>query len=130
MFRSSLESGEAPRVYEDGNQARDFVHVADVAAANVKSIETEAAGFNPFNVCSGQPVTIGQVARHLAESRNGPSPIVTGQYRPGDVRHVVADPTRAEELLGFTAAVPPGEGLEAFAWAPLRDVVPTGPPRV
>jgi dTDP-L-rhamnose 4-epimerase len=129
MFRSSLESGEAPHVYEDGHQARDFVHVADVAAANVKSIEAETAGFNPFNVCSGQPVTVGQVAVHLAESRNGPSPILTGQYRPGDVRHIVADPTRAQELLGFTAAITPSEGLEAFAWAPLRDVVPTGPPR-
>ena len=130
MFRSSLESGKAPLVYEDGNQARDFVHVADVAAANVRSIETELSGFTPLNVCSGHPVTIGEVAMRLAKSRRGPLPIVTGQFRTGDVRHIVADPSRAAELLGFTAAITPTQGLERLAWAPLRDVVPAGPPHV
>lgn len=130
MFRSSLAAGEAPRVYEDGRQTRDFVHVADVAEANVRSVESELAGFVPLNVCSGRPVTIGQVAQTLARAREGPPPLVTGQYRAGDVRHIVADPDRATELLGFTAAVDPAEGLRRFAWAPLRDVATSGPPRV
>jgi dTDP-L-rhamnose 4-epimerase len=130
MFRSSLEGGEAPRVYEDGGQTRDFVHVHDVARANVHAVECELPGFVPLNVCSGQPVTIEEVASHLSEARGGPVPTVTGQYRSGDVRHIVADPARAAELLGFTATIAPKEGLSRFAWAPLRDAAGAGPPRV
>ncbi len=130
MFRSSLEAGEAPHVYEDGRQTRDFVHVHDVAEANVRSVEHELSGFVPLNVCSGQPVTIEEVASTLSRARRGAAPVVTGQYRPGDVRHIVADPARATQRLGFTASVPPAEGLARFAWAPLRDATAAGPPRV
>ena len=130
MFRSSLEAGEAPRVYEDGRQTRDFVHVEDVAEANVRSVESGLDGFVPLNVCSGRPVTIEEVARSLADARSGPPPLVTGQYRAGDVRHIVADPARATERLGFTAAMAPAQGLGRFAWAPLRDAAGSGPPRV
>ena len=130
MFRSSLEAGEAPQVFEDGRQARDFVHVSDVAAANVAAVEAGLDGFVPLNVCSGRPVTIGEVAAIIADARGGPAPVVTGQYRSGDVRHIVADPTRARLLLGFEAAVLPGDGLAAFAFAPLRASASNGSPRV
>jgi dTDP-L-rhamnose 4-epimerase len=130
MFRSSLEAGEPPRVYEDGRQQRDFVHVSDVAAANALAIERELEGFHPLNICSGQPATIGEMAGHLSRIRSGPDPVVTGQYRSGDVRHVVADPARAASELGFVARIPLAEGLASFAWAPLRDASPTVRPRV
>ncbi|GEP35327.1 UDP-glucose 4-epimerase [Nocardioides szechwanensis] len=125
MFRSSIERGEAPKVYEDGGQMRDFVHVADVAAANVLAIEAavgfSAGGVAAYNVCSGEPVTIKRVA-DLVISGTGSdlAAEVTGQYRAGDVRHVVASPRLAREELGFSAAVSPDEGLPAFAVAPLR----------
>jgi dTDP-L-rhamnose 4-epimerase len=130
MFRSSLEAGESPRVYEDGRQTRDFVHVDDVAMANVLSVEQALSGFVPLNVCSGHPVTIEGVARGLCQAREATAPTVTGQYRPGDVRHIVADPARATERLGFIARVSPAEGLARFAWDPLRDAAGAGPPRV
>ncbi len=130
MFRSSLEAGEAPRVFEDGRQARDFVHVSDVAAANVAAVEAGLDGFVPLNVCSGQPITIGEVAATIANARGGAAPVVSGQYRLGDVRHIVADPTRARLLLGFEAAVSPRDGLAAFAFAPLRASASNGSPRV
>jgi dTDP-L-rhamnose 4-epimerase len=130
MFRSSLEAGEPPRVYEDGRQTRDFVHVSDVAAANTLAVGRQLDGFHPLNICSGHPATIGEMAGHLARIRNGPGPVVTGQYRSGDVRHVVADPARAAAELGFVARVPLAEGLASFAWAPLRAAVPTVRPRV
>lgn len=79
-------------MFEDGRQTRDFVHVHDVAAANVAAVEAALTGFTAFNVCSGQPITIGEVAATLARSYGGPEPVVTGEYRPGDVRHIVADP--------------------------------------
>jgi dTDP-L-rhamnose 4-epimerase len=123
MFRSSLERGERPQVFEDGGQMRDFVHVSDVARANVLALESVVAGdpgrFAAYNVCSGTPVSILDVAR-LVGSGSGIDPEVTGRYRLGDVRHVVASPERARAELGFHAAVPPDEGLPAFASAPLR----------
>jgi len=125
IFRSALERGEAPRVLEDGRQRRDFVHVTDVAAANVLALHHDpgAGVLRPVNVCSGEPHTIGELAATLASAMGGPAPIVAGGARPGDVRHVVADPARARELLGFTAVVRFADGVRAFATDPLRDPV-------
>ena len=105
IFRSSLERGESPRVFEDGGQMRDFVHVTDVARANLASIEAVTAGsgddalaaYEAFNVCSGEPVSIRDVAQMLGAA-SGIEPVVTGQYRLGDVRHVVASPERARRV--------------------------------
>jgi dTDP-L-rhamnose 4-epimerase len=122
IFRSALESGEPPKVFEDGGQMRDFVHVDDVAAANLAAVSfTEDCGFTAVNVCSGRPISILQVASALCDARGAAlSPVITGEYRSGDVRHIVADSSRAAQVLGFRAAVDPGDGLREFAFAPLR----------
>ncbi|CAN5376123.1 NAD-dependent epimerase/dehydratase family protein [soil metagenome] len=127
MFRSSLERGESPRVYEDGGQMRDFVHVADVARANVlalRSVVAEAAGhYAAYNVASGHPVSILDVAERVAQGTSSGAdlaPEVTGGYRLGDVRHIVASPQRAAEELGFVAEILPEQGLPEFATVPLR----------
>lgn len=121
IFRSALEAGQPPQVFEDGGQARDFVHVTDIAAANLAAVEQPLPGFVPLNVSSGRPITIVEVASTLAAARGGPDPVVTGRYRPGDVRHIVADPEQARRVLGFVAQVDPVAGLTEFAFAPLRD---------
>ncbi|MDY6807626.1 MAG: NAD-dependent epimerase/dehydratase family protein [Actinomycetota bacterium] len=120
IFRSRLAAGQSPLVFEDGGQMRDFVHVDDVARANCVAIDADTRGFAAVNVCSGQPISIGEVADVLARRVGGPSPVVTGEVRPGDIRHIVADPARARELLGFTARIGPEQGLAEFATAPLR----------
>ncbi len=129
IFRSSLERGEAPQVFEDGGQVRDFVHVEDVARANVAALHRVLAAapstYEAYNVCSGRPVTILGVARQVASGMPGgpaavPEPQVTGGFRIGDVRHVVASPDAARERLGFTAQVPPEVGLPRLARDPLR----------
>jgi dTDP-L-rhamnose 4-epimerase len=120
IFRSALEAGDVPRVFEDGGQMRDFVHVDDIAAANVAASGADLDGFSAFNVCSGRPISILQMATELCEIRGDVRPLITGQYRSGDVRHIVADPARAAEVLGFRAAVHPRDGLREFASAPLR----------
>jgi dTDP-L-rhamnose 4-epimerase len=124
IFRSALENGEPPRVFEDGGQMRDFVHVDDVAAANLAAahlLATVGSGFTAVNVCSGQPISILEVAGALCDAGNDAvSPVITGQYRSGDVRHIVADPARAADVLGFRAAIDPRAGLREFAFAPLR----------
>jgi dTDP-L-rhamnose 4-epimerase len=120
IFRSELEAGDVPRVFEDGGQMRDFVHVDDVAAANLAAVNARLDGFAAFNVCSGQPISILEVATELCDTRGDAPPVITGQYRSGDVRHIVADPARAADVLGFRAAVDPRDGLREFAYAPLR----------
>ncbi len=124
MFRSSLERGEPPTVYEDGGQMRDFVHVEDVAAANLAALDAvgDPGRYSAYNVCSGHPVSIRDVAVRVAQgSEHRLEPRVTGQYRSGDVRHIVASPALAASELGFEARIAPTEGLSAFATAPLRD---------
>jgi dTDP-L-rhamnose 4-epimerase len=122
IFRSALQRQEAPRVLEDGRQRREFVHVADVAVANALAMAAEPprGRLLAVNVCSGEPRTVGELATALAASAGGPDPVIVGGSRPGDARHIVADPTRAAELLGFRAKVSFAEGVEEFARAPLR----------
>ena len=123
IFRSALEAGRAPRVFEDGAQRRDFVHVSDVARANVAALHAtagEVAGLRAYNVASGRAATVGEMATALAAAVRGPEPVVTGEFRLGDVRHVVASPARAAAELGFTAEVDLVAGVTEFAHAALR----------
>jgi dTDP-L-rhamnose 4-epimerase len=123
LFRSALRRGEAPTVLEDGRQRRDFVHVSDVARANTLAVETAGVdgAMIPVNICSGEPHTVGELAAALAVASGGPEPRVIGGARPGDVRHVVADPANAQRLLGFRATVRFADGIAAFATDPLRE---------
>ncbi|TWE12259.1 NAD-dependent epimerase/dehydratase family protein [Rudaeicoccus suwonensis] len=122
-FRSHLAAGRPPVVFEDGGQMRDFVHVDDIATANrlaLQSVDQHEPGrLTAYNIGSGQPVSIGQVAEQLASTK-GLTTSVTGDFRPGDVRHIVADCTAARAGIGFAAATAPARGLVAFASEPLR----------
>ncbi|MGW3647793.1 NAD-dependent epimerase/dehydratase family protein [Streptomyces sp. NPDC000878] len=122
FFRSALARGEAPRVFEDGGQRRDFVHVRDVAAANVAALEAEprAGVLTAYNTGSGEPHTVGEMARALAAAYGGPEPVVTGEYRLGDVRHITADSSRLRAELGWKAEIGFAEGMREFATARLR----------
>jgi dTDP-L-rhamnose 4-epimerase len=115
IFTSALRRGEAPRVFEDGRQRRDFVHVSDVAAATVLACEKHAIGVRAFNVGSGTPRTVGEMAAALANALKGPSPVVTGQYRLGDVRHITADSSRLKEELDWRPNVNFEEGMGELA---------------
>lgn len=120
IFRSAVECGAAPLVFEDGGQVRDFVHVDDVGRANVLALTAEGAR-GAFNVASGEPHTILDLACAL-QSEPAPSgaPTATGDYRLGDVRHVVASPSKAALELGFVARVSFREGMARFAADDLR----------
>src|ERR1700722_19609523 len=124
IFRSCLENGVPPRVFEDGGQRRDFVHVRDVARANLLALEAAdqavPGGLRCYNVASGEPHTVGEMAAALAAAFGGIEPVVTGDFRLGDVRHIVASPAAAARDLGFRAQTCFAEGMAEFAHAPLR----------
>ncbi|MFK4036314.1 NAD-dependent epimerase/dehydratase family protein [Nonomuraea wenchangensis] len=120
IFRSALEAGRAPRVFEDGGQLRDFVHVRDVARANVAALSGGRPGLlAAYNIASGEPRSVGDMALALATHHGGPEPVTTEEYRLGDVRHIVAAPHKAGAELGFHARVGFDEGMKEFATAPL-----------
>jgi dTDP-L-rhamnose 4-epimerase len=139
-------------VFEDGGQRRDFIHVRDVAQANLLALSAVAGladgggladgSLRCYNVASGEPHTVGEMASALAGafggsggsgspgasgsagasgSPGGIEPVVTGEYRLGDVRHIVASPEGAARDLGFRAQTPFAAGMAEFARAPLRE---------
>jgi dTDP-L-rhamnose 4-epimerase len=125
IFRSALENGIPPSVFEDGAQLRDFIHVRDVADGNVAALDglasSPAGTTRAYNVASGTPHTVGEMACALAAAFGGGlEPKVTGDYRLGDVRHIVASPQAAARELGFRARISFEEGMTEFATAPLR----------
>jgi dTDP-L-rhamnose 4-epimerase len=115
IFASALRRGESPQVFEDGGQLRDFVHVRDVAVATVLACEKHGSGTRAFNVGSGTPRTVGQMAAALAQALHGPSPVVTGSYRLGDVRHITADSSRLRAELKWAPTVGFKEGMTELA---------------
>jgi dTDP-L-rhamnose 4-epimerase len=115
IFLSALRRGAAPQVFEDGAQRRDFVHVRDVAAATVLALDRPDAGVRAYNVGSGTPRTVGDLATALAVAVDGPAPEVTGRYRLGDVRHITADSSRARAELGWTPVEDFGAGMSELA---------------
>jgi dTDP-L-rhamnose 4-epimerase len=121
IFRSALAAGGVPAVFEDGHQLRDFVHVRDVARANVLALTAPEPVPGAFNVASGTPRSVLDMARSLSRAfGDGHEPRVTGAWRAGDVRHVFASAALAERRLGFRAREEFDAGMREFAAAPLR----------
>jgi dTDP-L-rhamnose 4-epimerase len=115
IFTSALRNGKAPKVFEDGGQRRDFIHVHDIAAATVLACEKHHSASRAFNVGFGTPRTVGEMAAALSKSLNGPAPVVTGQYRLGDVRHITADSSRLRDELGWKPEVAFLDGMTELA---------------
>jgi dTDP-L-rhamnose 4-epimerase len=116
IFASRLLNGNAPLIFEDGLQRRDFVSVYDVVQACRLALEsTEAAG-QAFNVGSGTSCTVREVAGMLAAILGKPiEPDVCGKYRVGDIRHCFADISQARAVLGYEPQVTLEDGLLELA---------------
>ena len=102
-FASRIANGQAPTIFEDGQQRRDFVHVRDVARAFHLAMERPGLTGQVINIGSGRSYRIADVAHMLAEAMGSPLilPEILGRARSGDIRHCFADISRARELLGF-----------------------------
>jgi len=112
IFSSRIMHGRSPIIFEDGSQSRDFVHVSDVARANVLALSAPQAVYQSINIGTGRPATVGEVADALIRLLDSKVvPAVPGKYRAGDIRHCYADVTAARDLLGFEATVSLEKGL-------------------
>jgi dTDP-L-rhamnose 4-epimerase len=116
IFLDAIRRGEAPMVFEDGGQLRDFVHVADVARANVAALLAPPHVAGAFNVASGRRCSVLELATTMCEAYAAPlPPRVVGGYRLGDVRHVFASPERLRSELGVEASVPLDAGVRTLS---------------
>jgi len=124
IFRSALAAGQPAQVFEDGGQTRDFVHVRDVARANVLALTADVPS-GAYNIASGTPHTVLDMATALTDAfgDGAQRPVVRGGWRPGDVRHIVASPRKAAADLGFEAEIDFATGMAEFAQAPQRVAV-------
>lgn len=119
IFMSRIKNGKPPVINEDGLQTRDFIHVKDVVDANIRALESDKANYRVFNVGSGRPVAIIEVANILAKLYESPiKPEVTGKVRKLDVKHCYADISSLEKLLGWKQQVNFEKGLrEVIQWS-------------
>jgi dTDP-L-rhamnose 4-epimerase len=102
IFSGRMLSGQAPVVYEDGAQLRDFVHVSDVVQACCLAMASPAADYQVLNVGTGQPISVIQVGELLARELDWHGGFqILGKFRAGDIRHCFADTARIRELLGY-----------------------------
>ena len=114
IFCTRLVNGLPPIVYEDGRQSRDLVYVADVARANLVVAEDARADGRVFNVGTGEAAAIGDLARLLAERLVMPlAPEMPGTFRPGEMRALISDTSRIEEL-GWQPRTGLAEGIDRY----------------
>jgi dTDP-L-rhamnose 4-epimerase len=119
IFSSRLLNRQPPVIYEDGLQSRDFIHVHDVVRASLLAMERGEANYEVFNVGTGRPMTILEVARVLTDNlADGEiEPVVVGQYRRGDIRHCFSDIGKIQQALGFAPSVGFEEGVsDLIGW--------------
>lgn len=113
IFLSRLKNGEQPVVYEDGLQTRDFISVHDVVRAFAMALKTEKVDGHVFNIGSGTPTTIVDIATTLAKLTGiDIEPKVTGEFRKNDIRHCFADNRLAAEILGWKPTVSFEQGMK------------------
>jgi dTDP-L-rhamnose 4-epimerase len=113
IFSGRLLNREPPMIFEDGRQARDFVHVHDIVQALLLALDRPEANDQVFNVGTGRPTTVSDVAEVLSRRLTGGEieAQVRHQFRRGDIRHCYADVGKARDLLGFEPRISLEEGL-------------------
>lgn len=118
IFSSRLLNDQPPVIFEDGGQTRDFVHVSDIVQANLLALESDRADYQALNVGTGVATSINKITGLLSDGLGKKlQPEIVGKYREGDIRHCIADISRARELLGYSPRVTMEIGIpELLEW--------------
>ncbi len=116
VFASRMLNGNAPMIFEDGEQMRDFVSIHDIVRANILAMERPESDGEVINIGCGTPITIRRVAEILARALGKEvTPLIANKYRAGDIRHCYADISKARRLLGYEPQVTHEEGFRELA---------------
>jgi len=118
IFSSRILNNNSPYVFEDGLQSRDFTHVSDIVGANLLAMQNEKANYQVFNVGTGRPLRILDIAQALSKELSSSVGVdIVGKYREGDIRHCYADISKIQSQLGFQPQVKFEEGIsELVEW--------------
>ncbi|HME54884.1 MAG TPA: NAD-dependent epimerase/dehydratase family protein [Candidatus Lokiarchaeia archaeon] len=123
IFTSRIKNNNQPHIYEDGFQSRDFVHVEDIAGANLLVMESQAANFQSINVGTQNPITIADLAEKLAEGLGSDiKPVISNTGRPGDVRHCIADISKLK-MLGYEHKYPELNIQTLVKWSETEEAI-------
>lgn len=115
IFSTRILNGKPPVIYEDGRQVRDFVYVEDVARANLLAAEKEQADYQVYNVGTGVATSVLEFVSLLNETYGREvRPLLRGEFRPGDFRHLVSEASQLRGL-GWEPQVSLREGLRRYA---------------
>jgi len=123
LFAARTRNNKPPIIFEDGNQTRDFIYVEDVARANLLAMEKAEAAYKTLNVGTGRATSIMEIALMVIElCEKEVTPLITGRYRSGDVRHCYAEIRRISSL-GFKPQYSLSEGLKrTLDWAQSKEI--------
>jgi dTDP-L-rhamnose 4-epimerase len=114
IFATRLLNGQPPVLYEDGEQTRDFCYVWDIARANLLAAMTDELDGLPVNVGSGRATRIREVAEMISGALCVPiEPVVRGEFRPGEMRHLTSDISRARTV-GYEPEVDLAAGIDRY----------------
>lgn len=111
-FITAILSGKKPTIDGDGEQTRDFTYIKDAVEANILAMESKKGLGEVFNIAGGKRITINELKSLICEVAGKETEAVHGPPRPGDVRHSLADISKARELLGFEPRYTLKKGLE------------------
>ena len=112
VFCTRYRNGSPAEIFEDGKTTRDFIHVEDVVNATCIALQKPGISGELFNIASGAQVTVYTIAQLIKEAFHSElEPVITGEFRLGDVRYMVADVEKAHKRLGFSASVKIEDGI-------------------
>ena len=115
IFSTQIKNKNPIKIFEDGQESRDFVYIDDVVNATILGLEKENANYNSYNVGSGMPISVLQIANKLVNLYNSEVNVnVTGNFRVGDIRHNYADLKKIKNDLNFVPQVQFNEGITNF----------------
>jgi nucleoside-diphosphate-sugar epimerase len=116
-FITALLEGERPVIFGDGEQSRDFTYVDNAVDATVLAAEADGVTGETFNVACGQQTTLNELLDHVRSLSGKPVEATHADQQPGDLRHSLADVSRAQEALGYEPTTDVRTGLErTFAY--------------
>ncbi len=124
VFSTQIKNGNSINVFEDGKESRDFVYIDDVVNATVLGLESDKANYSVYNVGTGTPVTVLDIANKLTELyRSAVKVNITGNFRLGDIRHNYADLSKIKKDLLFSPEFHFDKGIANFAeWVNSQEI--------
>jgi UDP-glucose 4-epimerase len=111
-FINLIRQGKSPMIFGDGEQSRDFSYIDNVVSANLLAAKAPKAPGEVFNVACGERITLNALTEEMKKILNADVEVKHGEPRVGDIKHSLADISKAQELLGYEVKVNVIEGLK------------------